>query len=70
MSVEDTERPPSDSTLHDLRTPLTSIIGFAELLMENETIIGQSREYLEIILDESRKLDQMITGHFNDQHPQ
>jgi signal transduction histidine kinase len=47
---------------HELRTPLTSILGFAELLLEDESITGASREYLEIILDESQKMSEMISA--------
>jgi signal transduction histidine kinase len=45
---------------HELRTPLTSILGFAELLLEDESITGKQREYLEIILEESIKMSGMI----------
>jgi len=34
---------------HELRTPLTGIMGFAELLLEDETVIGKNREYLVVI---------------------
>jgi two-component system phosphate regulon sensor histidine kinase PhoR len=47
---------------HELRTPLTSILGFAELLLEDESITGKQREYLEIILDESIKMSEMISA--------
>lgn len=46
---------------HELRTPLTSILGFAELLLEDESITGKQREYLEIIFDESIKMSGMIS---------
>ena len=45
---------------HEMRTPLTSIMGFAELLLEDETITGTSREYLQIISDESRRMSEML----------
>ena len=45
---------------HEMRTPLTSIMGFAELLLEDETITGTSREYLQIISDESRRMTENL----------
>ena len=48
--------------VHELRTPLTSVLGFAELLLEDESITGRQREYLEIILDESMKMSEMISA--------
>ena len=45
---------------HEMRTPLTSIMGFSELLLEDESITGQPREYLQIISDESRRMSEML----------
>lgn len=50
---------------HEVRTPLTSIMGFAELLLEDETITGQTREYLTVISDESRKLSEMLNHYLS-----
>ena len=50
---------------HELRTPLTSIMGFAELLLEDETLTGQTREYLTVISDESRKLSEMLNHYLS-----
>jgi two-component system, OmpR family, phosphate regulon sensor histidine kinase PhoR len=50
---------------HDVRTPLTSIMGFAELLLEDETIIGQPREYLEVISGEARRLSEMLNHYLS-----
>lgn len=47
--------------IHDLRTPLTGIMGFAELLLEDPTIIGQNREYVEIILSEAKTLERILS---------
>jgi two-component system, OmpR family, phosphate regulon sensor histidine kinase PhoR len=44
-----------------LRTPITSIKGFAELLMADETISEENREFLEIIANESDRLAKMLT---------
>ena len=61
-SIEEVDRNEIRDLAHDLRTPLTSILGFAELLLEDESFTGTSREYLEIILDESQKMSEMISA--------
>lgn len=50
----------TDEFLHELRTPVTSINGFAELLLEDESITGSSREYLQFILNESARISSMV----------
>ena len=45
---------------HAMRTPLTSVMGFSELLLEDETIQGEQREYAKFINDESRKLTELL----------
>jgi signal transduction histidine kinase len=45
---------------HELRTPLTSINGFSELLALDETIPAESREFLQIISNESQRMSRMI----------
>ncbi|MGI8657060.1 MAG: ATP-binding protein [Pyrinomonadaceae bacterium] len=45
---------------HELRTPITSINGFAELLTMDEGIPEESREFLNIICNESQRLSKMI----------
>jgi two-component system phosphate regulon sensor histidine kinase PhoR len=45
---------------HELRTPLTSINGFAELLAIDEAIPAESREFLQIISNESQRMSRMI----------
>lgn len=46
---------------HELRTPITSIQGFADLLLEDESIAGDSREFLGIISTESQRLSKMLS---------
>jgi signal transduction histidine kinase len=46
---------------HELRTPVTSIKGFAELLLMDENIPAESREFLNIISNESQRLSNMLT---------
>ena len=45
---------------HELRTPLTSINGFAELLVIDDKIPEESREFLQIISNESQRMSKMI----------
>jgi signal transduction histidine kinase len=45
---------------HELRTPLTSINGFAELLALDDKIPDESREFLQIITNESQRMSRMI----------
>ena len=45
---------------HELRTPLTSINGFSELLAVDEKIPTESREFVQIIANESQRMSRMI----------
>ncbi|HEX3142605.1 MAG TPA: ATP-binding protein [Pyrinomonadaceae bacterium] len=45
---------------HELRTPLTSINGFSELLAVDEKIPTESREFVQIIANESQRMARMI----------
>ncbi|MBN1350254.1 HAMP domain-containing protein [candidate division KSB1 bacterium] len=45
---------------HELRSPLTSISGFSELLLDQNLSEEQSKEYAEIILKESNRLGDLI----------
>jgi two-component system phosphate regulon sensor histidine kinase PhoR len=45
---------------HELRTPLTSINGFAELLAIDDSLPEESREFLQIISNESQRMSRMI----------
>lgn len=45
---------------HELRTPLTSINGFAELLVSDDKVSEESREFLQIISNESQRMSKMI----------
>ena len=65
----ETQKPTFETTVremsHELRTPLTSIMGFSELLLEDETLTGQTREYLTVISDESRRLSEMLNRYLS-----
>ncbi len=45
---------------HDVRSPLTSILGFAQLMLEDEAITGANREYLELIENDAKNLNAML----------
>jgi signal transduction histidine kinase len=46
---------------HELRTPITSIKGFSELLLMDDQISEEQREFLTIISNESQRLSKMIS---------
>ncbi|MGD9630240.1 MAG: histidine kinase dimerization/phospho-acceptor domain-containing protein [Pyrinomonadaceae bacterium] len=49
---------------HDVRTPLTSISGFAELLAEDANLSDSSRDCAETILNETRSLTERLDRYF------
>lgn len=50
---------------HDLRTPLTSMIGYLELLSRSETLSPElQKKYLEIAYAKSRRLEKLIEDLF------
>jgi PAS domain S-box-containing protein len=47
---------------HEMRTPLTAISGFAELLKNEQAIPDQHRRHLDIIFKESEKLNELVNN--------
>ncbi len=45
---------------HELRSPLTSVSGFSELLLDKDTTKDQAQEFASIILKESNRLSDLI----------
>lgn len=51
---------------HDLRTPLTSIIGYLEIIVNNDNIPNEKKkEYLSIAFEKSKKLEVLIEDLFS-----
>lgn len=50
---------------HDLRTPLTSILGYLQLMEGEELTEGERREYLEIIESRARVLQGLISSFYD-----
>lgn len=50
---------------HEFKTPIVSILGFAKLLKSQAPDTGQSQEYLDIIIEESRRLSELSATVLN-----
>lgn len=50
---------------HEFKTPIVSILGFARLLKNRKLDPAQSREYLDIIIEESRRLSELSSTILN-----
>lgn len=47
---------------HELRTPMTTITGFIEGILDGTVPEERQKEYLEIVLGESRRLSKLVSG--------
>ena len=45
---------------HDVRSPMTSILGFTQLMLGDDSIDGENREYLQLVEGDVEKLNQLI----------
>ncbi len=52
--------------LHDIRSPLTSIGGFAQLMLRDNSNGGESRENLNIIVIQAQKIDEILANFLSD----
>ena len=50
---------------HDLRTPLTSILGYLDLINKREVTEDTKKEYLKIVYEKSKKLQDLIESLFS-----
>ena len=63
MHEAETERAVKISRLsHELRTPLTSINGFSELLLQDDTLNEEAREFANFIHTEGQRLTSMVNS--------
>jgi nitrogen-specific signal transduction histidine kinase len=53
-------------TAHDVRTPITTIAGFADLLAEDKALPDASRDIAAMIVAETRRLSEMLEGFFDE----
>jgi signal transduction histidine kinase len=51
---------------HDVRTPITTISGFADILAEDRTLPEASRDIAATIVAETRRLSQMLETFFDE----
>lgn len=49
---------------HDLKTPLTSIIGYVDLLSKDETLSAESKDYVKILINKTERLKAIISDLF------
>lgn len=49
---------------HDLKTPLTSIIGYVDLLSKDETLSPEAKDYVAILYKKTDRLKEMIADLF------
>lgn len=66
MSLEKQKNELITSVAHDLRTPLTSILGYLELLQKKEDLTeDERRKFIQITYDKSVHLQKLIEDLFN-----
>lgn len=53
-------------TAHDVRTPITTIAGFADLLAEDKSLPETSRDLAATIVGETRRLSAMLESFFDE----
>lgn len=62
------ERPDFSRIRHDLRTPVNHILGYAEMLLEDDTLPEEFREDIQRIHTGGRALLALIKDYFDDEH--
>ena len=55
---------------HDVRTPLTTIAGFADLLLQDASLSPTARESAVMIVEETRRLTEILQSFFHEIGPQ
>lgn len=59
-ALEDTRSEFISDVAHELRTPMTSISGFIGGILDGTVSADKQKEYLKIVLDESKRLTKMV----------
>lgn len=49
---------------HDIKTPLTSIISYVDLLKQDDSLSGELKDYVEILAQKSERLKEMVQDVF------
>lgn len=62
------ERPDFSRIRHDLRTPVNHILGYAEMLLEDDTLPVEFRDDIQRIHIGGRALLELIKDYFDDEH--
>jgi len=63
--MEDMKELMLSSISHEMRTPLTAMLGFLEFVIENEVDESQLKEYHQIMHKEGERLHEMITNYLD-----
>lgn len=58
--VEEVKRDMMSIMVHELRNPITSIMGFTQLMMDDKTLSQENKAWLDIMLNASQKLAALI----------
>ena len=61
-NAENTKNDFINNYAHELRTPITSINGFAKLILEEDIPLIEQKKYLKLIYDESKRLAELATN--------
>ncbi|APG23626.1 sensor histidine kinase [Syntrophotalea acetylenica] len=50
---------------HEMRTPLTAILGFTDYLLKSEEVLAGQKDFLQIIHQQSERLKDLVENHLN-----
>lgn len=64
-NIEEEIRRSIANMVHDLRTPLTSITGYIQLIKSEETTEEEKQEYMEIVEKRTKRLGNLISSFYD-----
>lgn len=64
-NIEEEIRRSIANMVHDLRTPLTSITGYIQLIKSEETTEDEKKEYMEIVKKRTKRLGDLISSFYD-----